>query len=50
MRMVHKTAELVRESIASKALIVVEHDMQFIQISQEGPVCTRAPCGGGGRV
>ena len=29
---VHKTAELVREINRSKALIVVEHDMQFIRM------------------
>jgi len=29
---VHKTAELVREINRTKALIVVEHDMQFIRM------------------
>jgi ABC-type uncharacterized transport system ATPase subunit len=32
---VHKTAELVREINRSKALIVVEHDMQFIRMIAE---------------
>jgi len=45
MRRCSRTAELVREINRSKALIVVEHDMQFIRmIAKKVTVFNQAPC------
>jgi ABC-type uncharacterized transport system ATPase subunit len=42
---VARTAQLVREINRTHAMVVVDHDMQFVKmIAARLPSCTRAPC------